>query len=85
MTTYKPLSSTDWRFITENLPRYSSRDDVLMCDILLRFIEGEDVAQDDLEMIADAYNSDKQEVSKALQELETRLMNEARANSKTTR
>lgn len=27
----------------------------------------------------------KQEVSKALQELETRLMNEARANSKTTR
>lgn len=76
------MSSSDWQFITENLPRYFSRDDVLMCDILLRFIEGDDVAQDDLEMIAEVYNSDKQEVGLALMEFETRLLNEARQNSK---
>lgn len=82
MTVYKPISAADWRFVEENIPCYYQRDDVLLCDILLRFIEGEDIAQDDLEMIKENYGTGMQEVSEALQKLEEKLWHEAYCNSK---
>ena len=40
-----------WEFIEENHPNYSSSDEVLHSDIYQRFIDGEEVYPEDLEMI----------------------------------
>lgn len=73
-------STKDWRFIEEHLPRYYSRDDVLMCDILLRYIEQEDMAWEDIQMIEENFHANRQEVFTILTELENKLMVEALEN-----
>lgn len=66
-----------WRFIEEYLPNYSNRDDVLQDDILLRFIEGDDVCEEDMEWVEKEFQSDKKEITNELVRLESRFMAEA--------
>lgn len=46
-----------WGFIEENYERYYNSHEVLEHDILTRFIEGEDVCEDDIKWIKDELNS----------------------------
>lgn len=66
-----------WRFIEEYLPNYSSRDDVLLDDILTRFIEDDDVHEDDIVWIEAEFGCDKNLVKEELAQLETRFAQEA--------
>lgn len=74
------LSSIDWRFIEEYLPRYYSREDVLLSDILLRYLENEDITEEDSRIIEECFHADKQKVLLQLTELENKLMTEAMGN-----
>lgn len=61
-----------WRFIEEYLPNYYSRD-----DILLRFVEDEDVYEKDLVWIADEFDSNKKLIVEEIIRLETKFAEEA--------
>lgn len=37
-----------WDFIAKYHPRYSSDDNVLICDILFRYLSGDEVSREDL-------------------------------------
>lgn len=66
-----------WQFIEEYLPNYSSRDDVLLDDILTRFIEDDDVHEDDMVWIEAEFGCDKNLMKEELAQLETRFAQEA--------
>lgn len=66
-----------WRFIEEYLPNYSSRDDVLQDDILFRFIDGDEVSEEDLKWIEDEFENDKNLVKEELVRLETHFISES--------
>lgn len=66
-----------WGFIAEWLPEYSSRDDVLESDILARYLDDEEVCEEDLEWIDKCYGGDKQQVAKHLIDLEAKFAEEA--------
>ena len=66
-----------WRFIEEYLPNYSSRDDVLQDDILFRFIDGDDVSEEDLNWIEDEFKNDKNLVKEELVRLESHFIAES--------
>lgn len=38
----------EWTFIEDNLPNYHQRDDVLYNDIVSRYVNGEELSEDDL-------------------------------------
>lgn len=61
----------------EYLPNYHNRSDVLLSDILARYIDDEEVDDGDLKMIETNYGSEKQAVKQALFELDSRLIVEA--------
>lgn len=44
-----------WRFIEAYLPNYYSRDDVLLSDILYRYITSDEESCEDVQMIKKAY------------------------------
>ena len=58
--------SSVWRFFESYLPNYSLRDDVLCDDILYRYIDGDDVCEDDLQWIKAEYNCDKKLIADEL-------------------
>ena len=66
-----------WTFIAEWLPDYSSRDDVLESDILARYLDDEEVCEEDLNWINQCYGGDKRLVVEHLIELETKFAEEA--------
>ena len=66
-----------WSTISEFLPNYYFRDDVLLSDILARYIDDEEIFESDLEMINSVYGGDKQKVKEALFKLDARLIVEA--------
>ena len=66
-----------WQFIEEYLPNYYSRDDVLRNDILFRFIDGDDVCDDDLKWIQEEFQSNKELVAEELKCLESNFAAEA--------
>ena len=49
--TYNIGDYDTWRFIEENLPNYHQRDDVLYNDLVSRYVNGEDMDENDFEMI----------------------------------
>lgn len=65
-----------WLFIESNLPNYSSRDDILHYDILFRYIDDDDVCDEDMEWIENDYKCDKDLIEKELIRLETKFINE---------
>ncbi len=67
----------DWGFVGDNLPNYYSRDDVLLSDILAKYVDGELEDKDDLAMIKRDYSNDMQTVQSNLRELDARLYTEA--------
>ena len=66
-----------WDTVMEYLPNYHIRSDVLLSDILARYIDDEEVDDGDLKMIETNYGSEKQAVKQALFELDSRLIVEA--------
>lgn len=68
-----------WRFIEEWHPKYWSDDRVLLCDILFRHLEKEDVDEDDKKWIARDLNSDE-EIVLELKRLEKDLYSESLDN-----
>lgn len=66
-----------WRFIEEYMPNYYLRDDVLRDDILLRFVENEDIYEKDLDWIADEFDSNKKLIVEEIIRLETKFAEEA--------
>ena len=68
-----------WRFIEEWHPKYWSDDRVLLCDILFRHLEKEDVDEDDTKWIAKDFNSNE-EIVHELKRLEKDLYSESLDN-----
>lgn len=66
-----------WQFVMDYLPNYSTRDDVLRDDILLRCLEGDEVAEDDRRWIKEEFDNDEQRIREELIRLETQFANEA--------
>ncbi len=69
-----------WCFLENFLPNYYHRDDVLVSDILYRFITDDDVSDDDLEWIENEFASNKENVAKYLQKLDSNFFDEATRN-----
>ena len=68
-----------WRFVEEWHPKYCSDDRVLLCDILFRYLEKEDVDAGDKEWIAREFNS-SEEIVRELKQLEKDLFSESLDN-----
>jgi len=64
-----------WSFIENHLPDYSSRDDVLHSDILIRYLDGEEVSESDLDWIAQL--GTRAEVVVELIKIDSHLLEEA--------
>lgn len=65
-----------WDFICEYLPNYEKRDDVLMSDILFRFVTGEQVDDNDVKCLKEKYHT-KENALEALKVLDKKLFSEA--------
>ena len=55
--TYSICEYDLWRFIEENLPNYHGRDDVLHNDIVSRYVNGEDMDDEDAATMAFEFES----------------------------
>lgn len=74
-----PSIVTYWDFIEENYPNYSSSDEILLSDILNRFLDNEEICESDRKMIDDI--GTKEEVQEFFIQHETKLFEEALRNS----
>lgn len=66
-----------WEFLEANLPQYYSRNDVLISDILFRYINNEDIYENELVWIKNEYDNDKEAIKKELIRLESTFATEA--------
>lgn len=66
-----------WRFIESFLPNYSSRDDVLRDDILYRYIDGDDICDEDYKWILHEFDGDKELIKEELVRLEIGFIEES--------
>ncbi len=66
-----------WQFIESYLPNYYFRDDVLQDDILYRYLEGDDVCNEDINWIKTEFDEDKNLVKDEIIKLETCFMKES--------
>lgn len=66
-----------WSFFNEYLPGYYSRNDVLKSDILFRFLEGDEISENDLAWIQEEYGGDLQRVRQECQRLDTLFFTES--------
>ena len=74
VNTHQELPNGYWDImISRYLPGYTSSDEVLECDILSRYIDDEEVCEDDLDWLPDS----KDEARGQLEQLELELYNEA--------
>lgn len=71
--TYLELPHDYWNLVCEHLPNYYRRDDVLKSDILIRYVTGEEVSEEDLDWLPE----DKDEADRMHEELDLQLYNEA--------
>lgn len=68
------------QFIEEYLPDYYHRDDVLHLDIYSRYIDNEEMDENDLQWIYQDFGSDKKKVKEEIDRLEMRFAYEALMN-----
>ena len=47
----------EWPFITDNLPNYYTRDDVLYNDIVAKYVNGEELDEDDIVLMHNDFKS----------------------------
>lgn len=66
-----------WHFVENYLPNYYSRDDVLIDDILYRYITGDEVCDEDMQWIQTEFNGDKSLVREELIKLEMGFVDES--------
>lgn len=66
-----------WNFISDYLPDYYTNDNVLLSNLLYRYLTEDDFEPEDKEMIESKYGSDKEKVRKYLCELDKSLMADA--------
>lgn len=71
--TYLELPYDYWNLVCEHLPNYYRRDDVLKSAILIRYVTGEEVSEEDLDWLPE----DKDEADRMHEELDLQLYNEA--------
>lgn len=65
-----------WAFIEKWMPGYSSNQDVYADDVLTRYVDGEDVDEDDMRRI-EARFADCAAIYDALEDMEVRFFREA--------
>ena len=68
------------QFIEEYLPDYYHRDDVLHLDIYSRYIDNEEMDENDLQWIYQDFGSDKKKVKEEIDRLEMQFAYEALMN-----
>lgn len=66
-----------WSFISEYLPNYYSREDVLNSGVLFRFLEGDEISENDLEWIKEEYGGNVQRIRQECQRLDTLFFTES--------
>ena len=69
------VTSNYWDFIMAYLPYYSSDNRVLKSDILYRFLDNDEIAEEDIANIKGEYNLDKYENSVQMRERERAINN----------
>lgn len=72
--------SNIWGFIGEYLPNYHSRDDVLKSDILFRFIDGDEVIEEDRKWIKEEFGNDINAIKQECIRLDKIFVSEALDN-----
>lgn len=78
--TYNIKKGDLWNFISDNLPNYYQRDDVLYNDIITRYVNNEELDDDDLQKAKEAFPI-IENARKWLEEDEKRLFLEAIENA----
>ena len=73
VNTYQELPDNYWRVVERYLPGYTQSEEVLRSDILTRYIEDEEVCEEDLEWLPDS----KEEAKRDLERLDLELYNES--------
>lgn len=73
-------SNNYWDFIGAYLPNYSSNDNVFWSDILFRYVNDEEVSEDDLEYLHELFGGDKNKAKIALINNDLELMRLAMNN-----
>ncbi len=69
-----------WDFISNYLPNYYHRDDILHYDIYSRYVDNEEVCESDLEWIYSDFGSDKKKVQEVIHQMEMEFAFEALNN-----
>lgn len=54
---YEIANYDEWQFIEENLPNYHRRDDVLFNDIVSRYVNGEELSEEDTNQVEAEFES----------------------------
>ena len=66
-----------WSFFNEYLPGYYSRNDVLESDILFRFLDGDEISENDMDWIKEEYGGNVQRIRQECQRLDTLFFTES--------
>ena len=66
-----------WDFIERFLPDYYHRDDILHYDIYSRYVDGEELSEDDAEWIAADFGTDRERVRETIEQMEKDFAYEA--------
>ena len=66
-----------WQIVEEFLPDYYSNNNVLLSDILQRYLDGDDITDKDIK-IAKSFGKDKDKIYKYMKKLNQQLFNEAK-------
>lgn len=66
-----------WQIVEEFLPDYYDNNNVLLSDILQRYLDGDDITDKDIK-IAKSFGKDKDKIYKYMKKLNQQLFNEAK-------